>query len=112
MEKPLFIPLKTKWFDAFVSGQKADELRAYGPRWNERTCRVGRAVTLSRGYGKQQRLGGHVASFEKRHGSLFAGEYARAIEETYGTLDLDIAVIGIGGLHRMLPHPPDTGKDE
>lgn len=54
--KPLFIPLKGIYFDAFKTGRKAYEYRAYGPRWNERTCFTGRPVTLSRGYGKQQRL--------------------------------------------------------
>lgn len=107
MEKPLFIPLKGKWFDAFVCGEKADELRAYGPRWNERTCRVGRPVTLSRGYGKHERLGGHVSAFTKRHGTSFCRTYANAIQQTYGTLDIDIAVIGIGGLHRLLPTTQD-----
>jgi len=38
--KPLFIPLKTK------------------------TCTVGRAVTLSNGYGKQERMTGTVKSFQ------------------------------------------------
>jgi hypothetical protein len=48
--KPLFIPLKTQWFRAFESGEKTVEYRAYGPRWNERTCTPGRAATLSHGY--------------------------------------------------------------
>lgn len=64
-EKPLFIPLKREYFDAFVAGSKTHELRKYGPRWNERTCRVGRRVTLSLGYGKQQRRSGVVVSFAK-----------------------------------------------
>lgn len=50
MEKPLFVPLKTEWFCAFKSGSKTTEYRLYGPRWNERTCVKGRAVTLSHGY--------------------------------------------------------------
>lgn len=64
-ERPLFIPLKAAWFDAFASGAKNAELRPYGPRWNERTCRPGRAATLSKGYGKRHRLAATVAAFGK-----------------------------------------------
>lgn len=49
-EKPLFIPLRTQWFREFESGSKDTEYRVYGPRWNERTCRVGRRATVSHGY--------------------------------------------------------------
>lgn len=58
-ERTLFVPLKGEWFDKFESGEKTIEYRAYGPRWNERTCRPGRAVTLSRGY-SGRRLHGYV----------------------------------------------------
>lgn len=67
MEKALFIPLKAQHFDAFASGDKTTEFRLYGPRWNEGTCRVGRAVVLSRGYGKQRRLLGKIVAFQ--HGT-------------------------------------------
>lgn len=60
---PLFIPLKGEYYDQFASGQKDTEYRPYGPRWNERTCPVGREVVLSRGYGKQHRLRGTVDHF-------------------------------------------------
>lgn len=63
-EKPLFIPLMSKPFADFLSGDKTFELRLYGPRWNEKTCRVGRRVVLSRGYGKKARLVGKVGGFE------------------------------------------------
>lgn len=48
--KPLFIPLKRKFFEAFERGQKTQEFRLWGPRWNERTLIVGRPVILSLGY--------------------------------------------------------------
>lgn len=70
-EKPLFIPLKTVWFRMFQSGEKDTEYRAYGPRWNERTCRIGRRVVVSHGYGKHERLNKTVRRFTKLH-------YARA----------------------------------
>lgn len=62
--KPLFIPLKAKYYDQFCAGEKDTEYRPFGPRWNEKTCFPGRPVVLSRGYGKQNRLYGHVESFK------------------------------------------------
>lgn len=49
-EEPLFIALRTEWFRMFEAGTKNIEYRAYGKRWNEHTCFVGRAATLSHGY--------------------------------------------------------------
>lgn len=63
--QPLFLPLRREYFEAFRAGSKPTEYRLYGPRWNERTCRVGRPVILSLGYGKQHRLIGTVASFSQ-----------------------------------------------
>lgn len=61
--KPLFIPLKTEFYEAFASGVKDTEYRLYGPRWNERTCAIGRAVVLSHGYGIKRRLNGVIVGF-------------------------------------------------
>ena len=62
--KPLFIPLRTVYFEMFREGIKQTEFRLYGPRWNERTCQPGRPVVLSKGYGKHARLTGIVESFK------------------------------------------------
>ena len=59
----LFIPLKGEFYDGFVGGWKTEEFRIYGPRWNERTCQVGRPVTLSRGYGIRHRTQGVIVGF-------------------------------------------------
>jgi hypothetical protein len=93
--KPLFIPLKTVYYDDFAAGTKHDELRVYGPRWNETTCAIGRPVTLSKGYGKRNRLSGKIAAFKRQHGSTFGSTYRAAITACYGTLDVWIACIGI-----------------
>lgn len=66
-EKPLFIPLKTKYYRAFCDGLKTHEYRLYGARWNERTCRVGRRVIISNGYGKRDRRCGVITGFTKSH---------------------------------------------
>jgi hypothetical protein len=63
IEKPLFIPLRTQWFREFEAGTKDTEYRAYGPRWNERTCKVGRQATISHGY-SGKRLQRRVTGFK------------------------------------------------
>lgn len=93
--KPLFIPLKTEYYEAFANGSKREELRRYGPRWNERTCPVGRDVVLSKGYGKQARMTGRVWKFKKQHGSVFGSTYRAAILDVFGTLDIWIACVSI-----------------
>jgi len=62
-EKPLFIPLKAKFFNAFERGEKDTEYRLRGGRWNGETCRIGRRVVLSCGYGKTRRLTGEIIGF-------------------------------------------------
>lgn len=64
-EKVLFVPLYTRFFNAFKDGSKKIEYRTYGPRWNEKTCPVGKKVILSKGYGKYERLQSTVVKFER-----------------------------------------------
>ncbi len=94
-EKALFIPLKTEWYEAFESGVKRAELRIYGNRWNERTCRIGRAVTLSKGYGVKNRIHGHVSNFEKVHESALPPKDHAALIKVFGTDDVWIARISV-----------------
>lgn len=61
---PLFIPLKSEFYDSFCNGSKDTEFRMYGPRWNEKTCPIGRPVTISKGYGIRNRRSGIVVGFE------------------------------------------------
>ena len=58
----MFVPLKAKFFEAFVRGEKDTEYRLRGKRWNTETCRIGRAVTLSCGY-SGERLHGTIVGF-------------------------------------------------
>ena len=89
--KPLFIPLKTEFFEAFERGEKTVEYRPYGPRWNERTCAVGREVVLSHGYGTRRRLRGVVAAFER---SAIPTQL-EAWRKCYGERAGDAACIGV-----------------
>lgn len=73
--KPLFIPLRREYFEAFERRIKRLEIRRYGPRWNERTCQRGRKVTLCCGY-SGARLKGTIKSFTR---SASASKAARAI---------------------------------
>ena len=107
-ERPLFIPLRRAYFDAFESGEKTEELRVYGPRWNAETCRVGRPVTLSLGYGKHRRLSGRIRAFRKQRGTTFGSTYRRSIEECYRTLEIDIACISID----LTPTPTGAVPDD
>jgi hypothetical protein len=66
--KPLFIPVFTRFYDEFKNGVKTVEYRDYGPLWNEQTCWVDRAVTISKGYGKKNRLYGIITKFEHKSG--------------------------------------------
>lgn len=66
-DRPLFIPLMTRYYDEFANGSKTVEYRKYGARWNEGTCAIGRRVTLSKGYGKRSRITGVIVGFEKKH---------------------------------------------
>lgn len=94
-QKNLFIPLKTEFYNAFADGSKRSELRTYGARWNEKTCFIGRKVTLSKGYGKQSRIEGTITKFDKLHGETFGINLKADILSVYGTLDIFIACISI-----------------
>ncbi len=76
----LFIPLKREHFEAFERGEKWYEYRRFGKRWNAKVCRVGRPVVLSLGYGMSRRLG---------------ADDRAAMKALYGSLDFEIAVIGL-----------------
>jgi hypothetical protein len=98
IDKPLFIPLKAKHYEAFESGEKGDELQLYGPRWNDMTCYAGRDVVLSKGYGRKHRMRGKISSFKKQYCSTFGSTYKRDILDCFETLDVWIAVISINKL--------------
>lgn len=89
--KPLFIPLKRAFFEAFERGDKTNEYRPYGPRWNERTCIVGRRVLLSLGYGKGKRRTGRIVALTKHDLPGFLPGW----EKCYGTRHACAAVITI-----------------
>ncbi len=67
-DRPLFVPLKTRYFRAFEDGSKTIEYRRYGARWNERAAWIGRPVTLSHGY-SGARLYARVVSVQRVPGS-------------------------------------------
>jgi hypothetical protein len=85
--KPLFIPLKTEYYRDFECGMKTVEYRLYGPRWNERTCQPGRAVTLSLGYGKRERLHGIVAGFIADPLACLSGDVMREFKALFPAAD-------------------------
>lgn len=96
--KAMFIPLKTEYYEAFKDGSKREELRLYNGRWNELTCRIGRKVILSKGYGSKNRMEGVIKEFRKQRGDVFGAGYQASIMAVYGTLDIDIACFYIGDI--------------
>jgi hypothetical protein len=101
--KPLFIPLKREFFEAFERGEKTTEYRKYGPRWNERTCTVGREVTLSLGYGNKHRLYGRIAGYS----TAFRPGHLPGWSRCYGEYDGPAACITI-----EIKKPPDHEDGE
>ena len=93
--KPIFLPLNSDHFYSFGSGLKDTEYRLYGPRWNENTCTIGRPVTISKGYGKHDRLAGTVVSFDRKKLNELPDYDQAAVRAIYGDNPGDIACIGI-----------------
>lgn len=104
-EKPLFIPLRREFYDAFRDGSKTEEFRRHGARWNATTCRVGRPVVLSLGYGKRNRMAGVIAGFEVRHDPTTTDAWAKCFGETNEFTDA--ACIRIANLKPMEALWPD-----
>jgi Lar family restriction alleviation protein len=65
MSKPLWIPLKREYFEAFERGEKSIEYRRYGGRWAEQHVYPGRPAILGLGY-SGRRLRAIVTGFETR----------------------------------------------
>ena len=100
--KPLFIPLKTEFFEAFENGTKDTEYRLYGPRWNERTCAIGREVVLSHGYGTKRRLRGVVVGFESSHTPTLTDAWRKCYGEETKGMAACIRVALMGPNNRIL----------
>ena len=57
MKKPLFVPLMKKYYLKFESGEQDCEIRPNDRRgWSLNNVSPGRLMTLSCGYGKQNRI--------------------------------------------------------
>jgi len=97
---PLFVLLKTEYYEAFADGSKCEVLHRYGARWNENTCLLGRHVVLSKGYGKQHRMIGRVSKFKRQYGTTFDSANKAAILAVFGTLHIEIACISIELTHK------------
>lgn len=97
-DKPLFIPLNTKYYEAFEDGSKDTEYRIHGPRWNRVTCWEGRAVTLSKGYGKKNRLHGVIKHLWTTNSISLNLDIQMVIEEIYGKGTHEIICIEVGEL--------------
>ncbi|HAS87998.1 MAG TPA: hypothetical protein DCS48_01630 [Desulfovibrio sp.] len=88
-ERPLFMTLKTEHYMPFRSGEKRYEIRPYGARWNEETCRIGRLASVSHGYQKKGRLIRVVTDFKKISGSLLMEADKVAVKAIWGAEALE-----------------------
>ena len=91
--RPLFIALKSEWYEAFRAGTKTHELRKFGARWNFETCFVGRRVTLSHGYTDKGRgrLSGTITAFERTSAARLGQTEQAAWLKVYGFAHSDVA---------------------
>ncbi|MFW5499576.1 MULTISPECIES: hypothetical protein [unclassified Maridesulfovibrio] len=83
-DKPLFMALMTEHYIKFRSGEKKYEIRQYGKRWNEETCRIGRLVSISHGFQKKGRLIRVVIDFKKISGSQLNEADRMAVKAIWG----------------------------
>ena len=89
--KNLFIPLYKEYFLKFKSGEQDCEIRPLGHRgWNIKNVYPGRTMTLSNGYGKQDRIE-KVIEFTRVTNNLKASGIPKwhidAVEGIYGKRD-------------------------
>lgn len=89
--KPIFIPLKREYYNAFKSGHKQIEYRRVGGQFTKANCTPGREVTLSLGYGSRNRIKGTVLRSWIEHHEHPTGPIA----DCYGTEPIDILAIQI-----------------
>lgn len=81
--KPLFCPLKTKFYNRFKYGFKTYEMRIYGACWNDKTCPVGRRVTLSKGYGNIDRIHRIITKTERKYFAELSAEDRIELKECF-----------------------------
>ena len=85
--KPLFVFLKTEFYEAFRTGTKSrgpqgfmEEYRLRRGQWNARVCWLGRQVVLSKGYGKGHRMRAVIRGYRE---GMFLRKLAPFVER-YG----------------------------
>lgn len=93
-QRPLFIPQLKEYFEAFERGEKTEEYRKYGPRWNETTCPAGREVILSCGYGKARRLNARIIGTEVIAGHLAPPAFVRIYGRRSRCIAIRLEILG------------------
>jgi hypothetical protein len=95
-EKSLFIPLVAKFYDDFISGEKTNEYRIDGARWNNQTCRPGRRVVISKGYGTHRRAMGFISHYTVEPVGVLHPRLQQSLYELYGSkINEKTLIIGI-----------------
>ena len=102
MTRPLFVPLKTKYFLQFKRGTKLTELRrGSDPRWSAKHCVPGRAAVLSKGYGKVDRLTAIVARHSVHPVKSLPPKERQDFIDCFGEDEPTVAIIGFKNIGPM-----------
>ena len=88
-QKSLSVPLHGGPYKV-ADVSRIQALRKYGPRWTAEVCAIGRAVTLS-----SYPLNGVIDTYSRTNARFLSKDYQEAVQCHYGTLDIEVAVIGI-----------------
>lgn len=100
--KPVFLPLKRKYWEQFRDGESSVEYRKLGHRWREKAFPSGRGVILSCGY-SGPRLLARVRSCSVVNSSNIDGGDGLSVVELYGANVLVLAI-----KLEMMSDLPDT----
>lgn len=90
--KPAFIPLKGVYFDKIKAGLKDCEYRKHGGRWAPKNFPLGHPCTLSRGYGKQDRIIRTVKAVRVVNSADLPEDARTDVRDCYGQ-DVDVLEI-------------------
>lgn len=99
-QHPLFLPLIGAEYDAFKSGEKTEESRRYGRRWNEKICYPGREVMISYGFCKVRRMLGVIKSVKRVQVNMqsdLSDEVSSDIKQPHS----DILIVSIDELQQI-----------
>ena len=95
MEDELEIKVFEKYFEQWIDRKKKYEMRIYGEKWNEKTCRVGKKAIIRCGSKGLSSVSGVISGFSVVEACDLPQSDQDTIKEIWGTIDLTMACIEI-----------------